>query len=84
MESSEPDASAGNIWDLRAAIGRVEMSSSAVWVACMVALFGSMTWIPDLVGVRSVTGMEVWMKLDSSPGFCKKCAVAPVSATRGF
>ena len=40
--------------------------------------------MPDFVGVRSVTGIDVWMKLDFNPGFCRKCAVAPVSATRGL
>ena len=31
----------------------------AVWVACIVSLFGSMTWIPELVGVRFETGIDV-------------------------
>ena len=61
MESRDPDASDGKTCDCLAVTGRSGISNSAVWVACIVSLFGRRTWMPFGVGLRLERGTSTWM-----------------------
>jgi len=61
MERRDPLASSSNTWACVAVSGRLGMLRLQVWVDCIVALFGSRTWIPLLVAFTLVMGMALWM-----------------------
>ncbi len=70
IEIREPFLSWGKIWALRAAKGRLGMSSSAVCVERMWLPLGRPTVIPFVVGILLMQGLFAW----------RKCPVQPVSA----
>ena len=49
------------MWAVRALFGSPGISRVAVWVDFIVALFGSITFIPFCVGVMAVKGTVVGM-----------------------
>ena len=59
MDSSDPEARCGKMWAVRALFGRPGMFRVAVWVDFIVALLGSMTFMPFCVGVIAVNGTVV-------------------------
>ena len=83
MERRDPLASSSNTWACVAVSGRSGMLRLQVWVDCMVALFGSSTWIPLLVAFTLVMGMALWMYWCTGSA-SRKCHVAAVSATSGL
>ena len=61
IDSSDMDETEGKLWDCRAVIGSWGLSSKAVWVDCILALFGNITCMPDCVGDTPVTERFMWM-----------------------
>jgi hypothetical protein len=67
--------SAGKMWARRASIGRWGMSSRAVWVACMISPFGSLTSIPFVMGSLFTQWLVIFKKVACASGVGVGCTV---------